>query len=329
MSLHTENNQARKFVSRRIAAKEEELTKVEADLDESPTQDIELKLSRKAERLSKEIQNLYDQLSELDKNSSNTNVRHLSLEKSFQKIDNEHSKKIAKSVNIELGDNSGAILLFLQRCTKQKGIYCLEEVKDIMISDRKIGDDIIGDFRPYPIDLGSAISEFNENEFSKRLASHFSQESEVPLCNSIKTLCSSLKGGSTIFIKIENWDNVSEKEIFLKWFIENFWQTLICELEPIFQEYSKIRFIVALVAKSQIFPDCSLSDYFCINNPFDYRKIIELPLPDWTVEDIKNWLINFKGLSNVASLQLANQIYNESEGTPLAVCSILENKFKI
>ncbi|MHC5831519.1 MAG: hypothetical protein ACYT04_90020, partial [Nostoc sp.] len=100
----------------------------------------------------------------------NTNVRHLSLEKSFQKIDNEVSKGIANSVNNQLGHNSGAILLFLQRCTKQKGSYCLNEVLDLMISDRRIGDNDFGDFRPYPIDLGSAISEFNKNEFSKRLA---------------------------------------------------------------------------------------------------------------------------------------------------------------
>ncbi|MHC5717042.1 MAG: hypothetical protein ACYTX0_34240 [Nostoc sp.] len=244
-------------------------------------------------------------------------------------MDNEVSKGIANSVNNQLGHNSGAILLFLQRCTKQKGSYCLNEVLDLMISDRRIGDNIIGDFRPYPIDLGSAISEFNKNEFSKRLASHFSQESEVPLCNSIKTLCSSIKGGSTIFIKIENWDSVAEKEIFLNWFIEEFWQKVICELEPIFQEYSKIRFIVALIAKSQVFSDCSsLSDYFCTNNNFDYRKIIELPLLDWTVEDIKNWLINFQGFSNVKSLQLADRIYRESEGTPSVICSILEKEFK-
>jgi hypothetical protein len=324
----TENNQSRQFLTRRIAAKEEELAKVEADLDEAPTQDIELKFSRKAERLIKEIQNLYNQLSELDKNSSSVNVRHLNLEKSFQKIDNELSKQIARKVNADLGDRSGAILLFLQQCTMQKGMYCLNEVLDLIISDRKIGDEIIGDFRPYPIDLDSAISKFNENEFSKTLASHLGQESEVNLCNSIKTLCSSLKGGSTIFIEIKSWDRVAENDVFLKWFIEEFWQTLICQLEPIFQEYSKIRFIVALIARSEVFPDCSSLDYFCKQNPFDYRKIIELPLPNWTVEDIQNWLINVKGFSNVESLRLANSIHKESKGIPQVVCSILEEKFK-
>lgn len=323
-------NTRREFYSKQLAQKNQELAAIESQLQGTLDAVDELRLNKKAETILQKIEELDTKLKELDVQDKNSNLRHLNLEKSFQKIDNEFSKRVANSINTDLGDNSGAILLFLQRFTKQKGSYCLNEVLDLMISDRKIGDDIRGDFRTYPIDLGSAISEFNKNEFSKRLASHFSQDSEVPLCNSIKTLCSSIKGGSTIFIKIENWDVVTEKELFFNWFIEEFWQNVICELKHIFQEYSKVRFIVALIAKSQIFPDCSsFSDYFCTNNnKFDYRKIIELPLHDWTVEDIKNWLINFQGFSNVKSLQLAKRIYSESEGTPSVICSILEKEFK-
>ncbi|WP_071187408.1 trypsin-like peptidase domain-containing protein [Trichormus sp. NMC-1] len=52
------SNSSSEFYKKRIAAKEEELAKVQADLDEVVPQDIELKLSRKAERLLKEIQDL-------------------------------------------------------------------------------------------------------------------------------------------------------------------------------------------------------------------------------------------------------------------------------
>jgi hypothetical protein len=47
-----------KLYERQIAAKEQELAKVSSDLEEAPTQDIELKLSRKAERLLLEIEEL-------------------------------------------------------------------------------------------------------------------------------------------------------------------------------------------------------------------------------------------------------------------------------
>ncbi len=331
MTVTAGTNRSREFLTKRIAAKEEELLKVESQLDETLSQDEELKLDRRAKRLLKEIQDLYDQLSELDKSNSNPNVRHLNLEKSFQKIDFSEAKKITHSINSRFGDASGAILLFLQRSTKQKGNYCLNEVLDLMVTDRKVGEEIIGDFRPYPIDLGSPISEFNEIEFSKRLASHLNPDSEADLNSSIKRLCSSLRGGSTIFIKIENWDNIIEQEKFLNWFFNEFWQPLINELRPTFAEFSKIRFILALVAKSKLFPNCSsLSPYFCTEDTFDPCKAIELPLPDWTVDDIGSWLINFQGLSNSKSKQLALRIHRESEGTPDTICSILlEKDFKV
>ena len=327
--MGTENNPSRDFLLKRIAKKEEELAKVQSDLDEAPTQDIELKLTRKAERLLQEIIKLDDNLSQLDKDNSTPNIRHLNLEKSFQKIDFNEARKIAQSVNNKFGDASGAILLFFQRSTKQKGSYCIEEVLDLMIGDRKLRDDR-GDFRPYPVDLGSSISEFNEHEFSQRLASHLSQNSEIPLRQSIQTLCSSLRGGSTVFIKIERCDDVIDKKGFLDWFMEEFWEVAICELNPIFQEYSKIRFIVALIANSEVFKKRSpLPEYFCKKNKFDQRKIIQLPLPDWTTEDIKKWLINFQGLSDANSLKLAEKIHKESEGTPHVICSILEKDFKV
>ncbi len=324
----------REVYSQLLAQKNQELAAILSQLAGTLSAVDELKLNNQMEETIKKIEELDKKLSELDAEEKNSNVRHLNLEKSFQKIDFSEAKKMTQSLNTKFGDDSGAILLFLQKSTQHKGNYCINEVLDLIVSDRKVGDDIIGDFRPYPVDLGSPISGFNEAEFSKRLASHLSgnlsDDSELLLRNSIKTLCSSLRGGSIVFIKIENWDSIIEQKIFLDWFMKEFWEVLICELDPIFREYSKIRFLVALIAKSPVFTKrSSYPDFFCKKNTFDHRKIIELPLPKWTVEDIKKWLINFRGLSNAESLQLAEQIYRESEGKPDTICSILEQKFKV
>ncbi len=328
MAARSSSTSRRKFYSKRLAQKQEELAAIDTQLEGYLSKKDELKLNRDAEKLLEEIEELERKLSELDvaPDNTNQNILHLSLEKSFQKIDFSKSKGIAQSINSKFGDASGAILLFLQRSTKQKGSYCINEVLDLIVSDRKIGEDFIGDFRPYPVDLGSPISEFNEFEFSKRLASHLSQNSEESLHNCIKRLCLSLRGGSTIFIRVENWDSIIDQKKFLDWFIEEFWNPLTNEITPVFGEFSKIRFIVALIAKSQVFRDCSsLPPYFCTEDTFDPCKAIELPLPDWTVDDIGSWLINFKGLSNLESQQLALQIHRESEGTPDTICSILRN----
>ena len=57
------SNTESEFYKKRLVAKEEELAKVQADLDEAPTQDIELKLSRKAKRLLLEIEQLKTKIS--------------------------------------------------------------------------------------------------------------------------------------------------------------------------------------------------------------------------------------------------------------------------
>ncbi|WP_017317444.1 hypothetical protein [Mastigocladopsis repens] len=320
----------RDFFSKILAQKYQELATIESQLAGTLSGVDGLKLNNQADNVLVEIEKLEKQLLELDAKDENSNVRHLKLEESFQKIDFSEAKKIAQSLNTKFGDDSGAILLFLQKSTQHKGNYCINEVVDLIVSDRKVGDDIIGDFRPYAIDLGSPISEFNEGEFSKRLASHLSDNSELLLRNSIKTLCSSLRGGSIVFIRIENWDSIIEQKTFLDWFMKEFWEVLICEIDPIFREYSKIRFLVALIAKSPVFTKrSSYPVFFCKKNKFDHRKIIELPLPKWSVEDIKKWLIISQKLSNAESLQLAEQIYRESGGKPDTICFILEQKFKV
>lgn len=319
------SNIRREFYSNLLAQKYKELNAVESQITGTLNAVDEQRLRNQGETILDEIDDLDKKLSELDSWESNSNVQYVNLEKSFHKIDFNKAKEIAQSINKEWGENSGAILIFLQRSTKQKGDYCINEFLDLIVSDRKFGDKINGDYRPYPIDLGSPISEFNEAEFSKILASYINKNNaEKSLNHSIQKLCSSLKGGSIIFIRIENWDSVIEPEVFLDWFMENFWKKVIAELELIFDEYSKIRFIVALVAKSKVLSDCCSLDYFCSSNTLDHRKILELPLPDWTVKDIQNWLTINLGLSKSNSLQEARKIHRESEGTPYLVCSILE-----
>lgn len=318
----------RDFYNSGLARKQEDLAAIDAQLAGSLSKVDELKLNRAAENLLSEIEELEKKLSEMDAKDDNSNVRHLHLEKSFQKIDFSKAKKIARSINDKLSNDSGAILLFLQRSTKQKGSYCINEVLDLLVSDRKIGEDILGDFRPYPVDLGSPISEFNEIEFSRRLASHLDSDSEKCLPSIIEKLCSSLRGGSTVFIRIESWDSVTDQENFLDWFLEEFWQPLISELNSVFNEFSRIRFIVALIAKRQVFDCSSLTSSFCTEDAFEPCKAIELPLPNWTIDDIRTWLINNQGLSNSDSEKFASQIHGESEGTPDTICSILEKKYK-
>ena len=246
-------------------------------------------------------------------------------------------KDIAKSINDSFGSNSGAALLFLQGCYRKKGKYCLEELLDLMLSDNKIGDENWDNerFKKYEINLDSAISQCNEHEFSKLLSTHFtSSEESLDLKDVIKRICLSLRGGFAIFIQINNCgsiikNNSFEEKGFLHWFIENFWTVIINELKPIFSQYSQIRFVVALTAKNDVFENCCSLEYFCHQNNFDKRKIIEIPLQNWTIKDIQDWLITFRGFSDENSLNVAEEIHDNTKGVPHTVCSYLKEELKV
>jgi len=336
IEVNINNNVRRDHYSKRLAILLEELEALENQLFTTISAVDKLNLERSIKQKIQDIEGVNKQIQDLDSKNENTNLRERDLQKRLQKIDFTKAKDITKFVNTKFGRNSGAVVLFLQRSTKQKGCYCIEEVLDLFLGDRKIGEEISGDFRRYLIDLDSAISTGDEFEFSRRLASYLGSNIENPLYDTVKQLCLSLQGGSILFIEICNWDDITGQNNFLDWFMDKFWKIVISELEIIFQEFSKIRFIVVLRSNAKIF-EKSYPSYFCKLSrnykltKFDPGQIIELPLLDWEVEDIKEWLIDNFGLSNDKSLQFARKIYQEGEGTPETICGILERdreKFK-
>jgi len=336
MEMNINNNVRRKHYGKKLGILSEELEELENQFSSTMSGENRRKLERAIEFKIIEIERLENQIKDLDNKNENPNLRELDLQERLQKIDFAKAKDITKSVNTKFGRNSGAVVLFLQRSTKQKGCYCIEEVLDLFLGDRKIGKEVLGDFRRYPIDLDSAVSTCDEFEFSRRLASHLNRNIETSLNDTIKELCLTLKGGTILFIEIFNWDRITGRENFLDWFMDNFWRIIIRELEIVFGKFSKIRFIVVLKSNAKIF-EKSYPSYFCNLNEnyelteFDPCKIIELPLLDWEVEDIKEWLIDNFGLCNDRSLELARNIWDEGEGTPDTICGILERdreKFK-
>ncbi|MBD2122352.1 hypothetical protein H6F68_15795 [Trichocoleus sp. FACHB-262] len=205
------------------------------------------------------------------------------------------------------------------------------------MADQIVDGQVIGAYRRYSVDLGSAISQYNESEFLIRLASHFNIQNSSnsdELSEKIrKIIQESVDNGTTIFLEIKGLDDLLEKEEFILWFLEKFWKPLIDQVVITSKKY-KSKFIVVLTANSQILFDCS-PDYFCDDQMFDCYKMLELPLPDWTADDIHDWLIRFRTLSNEmrkktdAELkQIAKKIYRESDGTPESVCISLREKFR-
>lgn len=326
----------RDFYTRQISTLLERLAAVESDLASASSSESQLTLEKRAVEILKQISGWEDKLDELDSKDQDPNVRDRRLEKTLQKIDFVEAKKAAGLIKEKLNQTGGSVLFLLRRSKRQMGRYCIEEVLDVIMAEQIIEGQIIGDFRRYSVDLGSAISHYNECEFLIRLASYFGLEAStdwVALSQQLRDrIRSSIDQGTTIFLEIKSLDDLLEQEFFLGWFIEEFWKPLMDEVVAVSQKY-RSKFIVALIADSQILSDCS-PDYFCHIRQFDCYKMLELPLPNWTVDDIQDWLMRFRTLSTVmkektdAELKtMAKKIHRDSEGTPESVCVSLREQF--
>ncbi len=330
------SHRRRESYARQLAQLEDDVAAVEADLATESSGGGRLKLKRKLEQLHNEIEELEEKLDEKNAESESKNVRDRNLEKALQKIDFVKAKEIARTVKASLNQDGGAVLFFLQKSKKQMGTYCVEEVLDVIMADEIIDGKIVVEHRRIPIDLGSAISQCNEVEFLTLLGSYFNidaSEDMLTLSQSLrKAIQRSINDGTTIFLEIKGVDDLIEQEKFLGWFVDEFWKPLIDVVTEASKKY-KNKFIVALIADSHILPDCS-SNHFCQCGEFDAYKLLELPLPNWTVDDVREWLIRFRVLSaamkektDIQLKKIAEKVYRDSDGTPQNVCANLREQF--
>jgi hypothetical protein len=329
-------NKRRDFYTKQLNEINEKLAAVESDLESTTESEKWRSLKNRAEQLLTEYEEVDAKLAELDSKNPSQNIRDRTLEKTLQKINFTDAKRTANLIRDRLNRDGGSVLFLLQKSKRQMGHYCVEEVINVIMSEQIVDGQIIGSYRRYSVDLGSAISQYNETEFLIRLASHFNIDSSAALEEVSqrirKKIRSSIGDGTTIFLEIKSLDDLLEQEEFLEWFIKEFWKPLIDEITVVSKIY-RSKFIVALIADSQILLDRS-PDYFCDNDSFDRYKMLELPLPNWTVEDIEDWLIRFRvllasmeGKTDAEFRQVARKIHRGSEGIPESVDVSLRGMF--
>ena len=320
-----------------LALKKQELSAVFAQIGSTINNVDAVKLNRKAEEILLEIDDLEGKISQLKASKSNLNIIERKLEKSFQKIDYSETKRFAGLIKKQFDCDGGAILLFLQRNKKQLGKYCVEELIYVLMNNQIIDGKIEGDYKRYPIDIGNVNYLPSKAGFIQGISEHLgidsSSDLEEALTQIRRCIYSSLSIGSTIFFEIKGINKLTDKEEFLNWFLGNFWQPLIDEINILLKQ-NKNKVIAALIADSQFPINCSSSIEFCHESILTPDKIIEISLSDWTFYDIYNWLIWFKNLSDQSAQmtlkeieKMAQEIHDESEGTPESVCLRLRERF--
>lgn len=325
----------RKNYAMRLAQLEAELAAAQAEWGSADSV-ARVRLDRKIEQFLQDAEYYEQRLRELDSQSSSPGVPENNIEKFLCTIDRKQARKKTADIRDKLRREGGAALFFLQRSKKQMGSYCVEEIFNLVMADQRCDGEMQGGYKRCPVDLNSAISQCDSRELLIRLAGHYDldeiADSEELSKRLTERISSSIGEESATFIEIRGIDRLLEQENFFKWFIEQFWKSLIDQIK-LTSSAHRSKVVITLIADSQIFHRCP-SNYFCDDSAFDCYKMVELPLPDWTVDDVYSWLNplrrQFKRtqwLSDEEIERFAEKICRDSEGIPKLICSSLREEF--
>lgn len=328
----------RKFYEGQLARKQEELAAIEADLETVSTKKQELKLQKDAEQILQEIEELGKNLSGIDVDSDESTVRATALDDTLRKVDFRDAKDIALGLKTAFDVNQdGFALLLLQRTTLQMGDYCRDEILSTIFGcyvNVDLQKEKTSSYRLCVADFahGGTTTVGTPLGFLETISGQIGCPTSLDVTGLSQkfreSLCGCLRSGDRVLILVKDWHRLTEPQSFLSWFIEEFWKPLVSEIKhSVIPEYGRIKVVAVLTSSGQIEPKYLSEVSLCTLASFNPHHLIDIPLPNWSVEDIEGWLMDVQKLKRSDSRILAQQIHDESEGKPHTVCSTLKNKY--
>jgi hypothetical protein len=316
------NEVREKTVKEQLETKIEQYKKLNHQLINTIQADQIVTLEKAIGDLESDILKLTELQNRLAEESSNQN-----WETNLPKINYKEAFSIVDDIFTRIKDG-GAALFLLQDSRNMGGEWCAARIMELLNQDSS-------KTKPYQVEF-LPHQKLDEKELMLRLGNYLNitvaiENPEEYANTIISSICDSLQIGSTVFVKLTIWDNLSWNENFLRWLIEKFWQPLVRKINESLQEFPLFKCVFLVISNNKLVPACLHPWLICSRERFDQEKILELPLGKWTEEEIKNWLYRFsnRGLSLHEYAQMASSIYqSSSEGLPVAVYSSLIEHYK-
>ena len=276
-------------------------------------------LRTRRETTQKEMKEVWGRLEKLKRSSSDRGRQYLTFKEDLPQIDFYEVMSEVSALIQSFRRERGDVLLLLQESLSMSGDLCLQRIRD----EFKRGT---GNFMLYDLEFYSGEA-LNEYGWLEKLGEYFglmaSSRPEELAKSVIDKLCQSLKSGSTMFLEIRKWDDLPCQEETLAWFIEHFWTPLVeCLNDRI--KYPRVKLIAAIVVDAELSPACFEEKCLCEIETASFRWR-QLPLRNWTQEEIQEWLECYPGIGNPRSINLSQRFFKASkQGVPGMVCQALE-----
>jgi hypothetical protein len=255
---------------------------------------------------------------------SDPNQFYLRIEDTLPHTDFKRAISTAETIFTSFDSSGGAALFLLQKSRRMGAPWCVRRMRDLLNATTRHFVHI-----PVGFSFDARLDEFG---VLLGIARYFNIATEAASLERytqeiITSICGSLQSGSVVFIEVSQWDYLQPQDRILTWFVNNFWQQLVRELPLIVQTHRKVRFVAVIGADGEIPMQQLPAALCCVADEFDAEKILPLELEHWSVDDIRDWLESYSGLPAWQIDQVADTIYDASDGVPKLVADILLEKF--
>jgi inactive STAND len=241
------------------------------------------------------------------------------------KLNFKEAVAIAEELLLKRTENSAALFLVSNNIA-MGGKWCVSRIRDLL-------QDTTADFQPFVLEC-TGTHQFDEKWILESLGQYLNVR-DLPTNPTeaaqkiIKTLRQSIRSGSVRFLEIRGWEFIHDFSEILTWFVRDFWIPLTKELIAIEGQHRRVR-LVAIIIADEPLPDAALpAALLCSREDFEVEKLLELPLQNWSRQEIDDWLEAYLQLSSDEIKKLSRKIYSASNsGLPSLVHDALAQNLR-
>lgn len=283
------------------------------------------RLNRQAKSIYQEFEQVEQELIQINASGINQNRQYLNWDFHIPRINFKEAVSTAQEIILNCNDHCAALFL-VQNSFQMGGKWCVTRIRDLL-------NETTLDLKHYPAEF-TPSSQLNEIGLLDLLARYVNVEPILDNLDQysqqiVQKICGSVQSGSIVFIEVRGWEFLYDHPRILRWFINSFWIPLVRELPDINRIYRKVKFIMIIVADEILPSECIPQSLSCSKEKFHVEKILELPLQNWSMDEIENWLGSYSRLKAQDINRLTKKVYGVSNGLPALVYDALSKHLSV
>jgi hypothetical protein len=306
------------LITQRIADLLEELTATNNQISREENDVARLKLKRQYKATEVELDQEEQKLKILEVGHSSYRQAWNAWEDNLHEIDFDTAKKITINLFKKYSSQEGIALFFMHNSQEMGGRWYMKFIKS--------------QFQNLPLSSWAEPFEYRSEQhpggnvqiFLDRLSARFVpgkifQSEQDQMHKIIDAIYQSLPRSHVFFISV-TIEQIRPQDVFLEWFVNQFWQKIVVKLAEVKNKHPLVRIIGLVSVEGKVDKQRMPISLCCSLKQFKPEKMVELKLKPWTQGQICKWLEAYSELDPGDISDHAQSIYEVTKsGVPLLV----------